>query len=252
MASIGRITRLPIRTNNTSLPVLIEYDTTDILNQILGHPTLRAFFDFTDATTMSLSAGLINSITDLSGKALVASASGSERPTYDAAAVNGQPAATFSAAQKMVATDLFSGSTKLSVAAAIYSRASDNTSRMYVATATDQFGNYYAGGDVLRSHAADVSLSVPNLRNRMVNVVSTLDDDSNALHLYADGLDATGVLTRALPTGTASIGAWHDAVTTNRFDGHIGYLAVFDEDLAGNDTIRGLLEEYTARRWRIS
>lgn len=250
MAAIGTVKRLPFRTNNALLPVLVEYDTTDILSQILAHPTLRTFIDLSDSSKMTISSGLVSSVTTKGANVFTASAAGADRPTFTAAASGGQPAVTFNGAEKLNIVGLFSGGAKLSVSAAIHSTAPDTTSRMYLSTAAVNNGNFYAGGDQLRSHQNDVFLDVPSMRNRMVNVISTMDDDTDVLRLYSGALSSTGTLTRPKPTGDANIGAWNTAATTNRFIGHIGYIALFDEDLSGNATIRALLEEYTKRRWR--
>lgn len=249
----GRITRLPFSTGNTNLPVLISYDTSDILADILAWPSLRAFFDFTNPETMTQSGGLVVSVEDLTGTYTATAAVG-DRAVYNPSAYHGQPGLTFAGAEKYAVPGLWSGSAKIGVAAAVMSTAGDNTSRMIVCDADWATRNFYCAADVVRHMNNAFNLLVPSFRGRMVNVIWGLDADANTGTIHADGLSASGTIPTDPPTDDGNIGAWHDAIgnKNNNFVGSMGYVAVFEEDLGQNATLRGLLEEFTLRRWRLA
>lgn len=250
----GIITRIPRTFSNLNLPTLVDYDHARIKDQILALPSLRAFYDFTDYSTMTdAGGGLISAVADISGNGFTATATGTGRPTFSGGAMIVADGLLFNGTNKLVAANLFSGSSQLSVAAGLYAVGTDGASRMYLSDASMATGNFYFGAkNQWRSHQADVVLDVADISTRRTSVISTMDSATNALHLYADGLIGTGTLARAAPSGDANIGSWHDAVTTSRYIGVMGHLAVFTEDLSANDTARELVLEYARRRYRIA
>lgn len=251
MAIRGQITRLPFSTGNTDLPILINYDYSDILADILAWPTLRAFFDFSDLSTMTESGGEVVTITDKKA-GYVATAEVGERGVYTLTGMNGQPGLTLDGTKKYAVPSLMSASdTKVTWASCFMSTAGDNTSRMILGDADNQTHNLYAGGDIVRMFNGAVDLSVPTLRNRPVNAIWTMAYLTDVVNIFADGLTAAGTSNLAVMQGDANIGAWNDAQTGNRFIGHLGYLAVFTEDASANATLRNLLDEYALRRWRM-
>lgn len=249
---MGQITRLlNVTSGNASLPRLVIYDASEILQQLLDWPTLRAFFDFSDRTTMTESGGQVVSVTDLTGTYTATAASG-ERGTYGAAAMNGQPGLTLTGAQKYAVPALMGTGTRNTIASAFMSTATDNVSQMLFADASTPAQNFYAGGDNLLMYSAAVTLPVAGLRNRTVNGIWTMNVDTDAASIYCDGLTIAGTSTQPFISGDANIGAWHNASATNRWIGHLGYLAIFDEDASQNATLRNLLDEYALRRWRLA
>lgn len=246
----GRVTRLPFSTGNPLLPKLINYNYADVLSQLLAWPTLRAFFDFSDRTTMTETGGEVVSVAAKAG-AFTATAGAGDRGVYNASAFNGQPALAFNGS-KYAVPGLFSGGTKVTIAAGVMSTAPTTTSRMILASTTLTGRNFYAGGDTVVHMNGAVSLPVPGFRNRMVNTIWTLNGAGGG-SIYADDLNATGTVT-TLPAGNANIGAWYDAVgnENNNFLGNLGYLAVFEEDAGQSAVLRGLLREFVARRWRTA
>lgn len=247
---MGRIDTLLDVTASSSLPELIIYDYSDILGLILEWPTLRAFFDFSDHSTMTESGGQVVSIADLTGN-FVATAESGERAVYGATAINGQPGLTFDGTKKYNVPNLMSTATKITVAAAVQSTDSGAaTSRMVLADAGTASQNLYVRQDALYHFNGAVALPVSGMRGRPVSSIWAMDYDTDAAAIYADGLSAVGTTNIAVMTGAANIGAWNDGVTTNRFIGSLGYLAVFTEDASQNTALRNLLNEFKLRRWR--
>lgn len=246
----GRITRLPFSTGNANLPKLIIYDTADILADILAWPSLRCFFDFSNRTTMVETGGLVASVADLTGRYTATAAVGA-RGTFNPDAHNGQPGLTCDGNQKYVVPALFPATERCSIAAAVKATDTTSTSRVFFADASDGNVNYFTLADQIRFMSGDVNLNVPSLRHRMVNMIATADYVTDACSIYSDGLSATATTTRAGPSGDANIAAWNDANAGGKFIGSLGYLAVFDEDLTHNATLRGLMDEYALRRWRL-
>ena len=245
---MGNITSLLDVTNvNESLPELIIYDTSEILAMILAWPTLRAFFDFSDLSTMTESGGQVVSITDLTGSFVATAASG-ERAVYSATAINGQPGLTFDGTQRYNVPNLMGTDTKATWAACAKPTATG--SRMILADAATNTQNLYSNSNNIAHFNGAIPLTVPDLLGRHVNIIWTMNYSTDEIHIYADGLTSAGTSNIAIMQGAANIGAWNDGVTTNRFTGSLGYLAVFTEDASQNLALRNLLEEYKLRRWR--
>lgn len=246
----GQITRLPFSTGNTALPTLVNYDYTDALADILAWPTLRAFFDFSDRTTMTESGGEVVSVIDLTGNFQATAASGA-RGVYGATVMNGQPGLTCAGSQKYVVPSLYPSSTVLTEAAAVLATDPTSTSRVFLSDASDGNVNFYTLGDQIRFMSGDVALNVPSLRNRTVNIIATANFAADTCQLYSDGLSASGTTIRAAPNGDGNIASWNDANTGGKFVGSLGYVALFTEDASQNVALRNLLDDYALRRWRL-
>lgn len=244
---MGRIDTLLDVTASSSLPELIIYDYSDILGLILEWPTLRAFFDFSDLSTMTVASGAVVTVTDLTGN-YVATADSGERAVYGATAINGQPGLTFDGTQRYNVPNLMGTDTQVTWAACAKPTATG--SRMILADATTATQNLYSNGNNIAHFNGAAPLTVPDLVGRHVNVIWTMNYTTDAINVYADGLHSTGTSNRAIMSGAANIGAWNDGVTTNRFTGNLGYLAVFTEDASQNTALRNLLNEFKLRRWR--
>lgn len=250
MSIRGQITRLPFSTGNTDLPILINYDFSDILADILSWPTLRAFFDFSDLSTMTTDGDEVVTVADLTGTFLATADSG-ERGTYGTTAMNDQPGLILTGAQRYNVPGLMGDERQVSWASCFQSEATDTTSRMVMADADTLTQTLYVGGDNIRMFSGATELAVPSLRNRPVNTIWTMDYSTDEINTYADGLTVAGTSNSAVMSGAVNIGAWYDSVTTNRFIGALGYCAVFVEDASQDAALRNLLDEYALRRWRM-
>lgn len=250
MANVGQVTRLPFTSPNTNLLKVVVYDASPQLAAILAWPTLRAFFDFSDLATMTEISSQVATITGKKA-GFVATAGVGERGTYGPVQMNGQPALTFAGAQGYKAASLMGTDTSVTWASCFMSTDSGSTSRMILTDAATSTQNLYVAGDNIAHFNGAAPLTVPGLRNRPVNVIWTMNYLTDAANIYADGLHSSGISNAAVMSGDANIGCWNDGVTTNRFIGHMGYLAVFAEDASANPTLRGLLDEYALRRWRL-
>ncbi|NUM72725.1 hypothetical protein HUU40_00045 [candidate division KSB1 bacterium] len=247
---MGQSTTLTdVTSGNTSLPLLIRYNTSDILAMILEWPTLRSFFDFSDRNTMTESGGEVVSVADLTGN-FIATAAVGERAVYSATAINGQPGLVFSGTKKYKVVGMMAADTSVSWASCYKSTAPTNASQMVLSDSATPSQNLYTGGDAVRMFSAALEMIVPNMRNRPVNTIWTMNYLTDVINVYCDGISASGSSNQAIMSGDANIGAWNDGVTTNRWIGSLGYLAHFTEDASQNAALRNLLDEYKLRRWR--
>lgn len=154
----GRITRLPFSTGNANLPRLVVYDYADLLDMILSWPTLRAFFDFSDRSTMIESGGQVVSIAAKSG-AFTATAGAGERGVYNATAMNGQPGLTLDGTRKYAVPGLMAlADQQVTWASCMMSTAPTGASQMVLADAGTPSQAVYAGGENVSMFSNALSL----------------------------------------------------------------------------------------------
>lgn len=251
---MGQFTRLPYTSLNTGLQTLALYDTAPIKDQILALASLRAFFDFTDASTMTLTGTAVDQINDQSANGLHLSASTTDRPTWTPGAL-GWAGATLFSGNRMTNDTLFSGAAQGTVVAGFRGVALDGTSRMIVADASDTNANFYAITTAARAFAADLNVTgMANLNGRNAQLIVGYDDapDPMDLAMYIDGQTATDTTTRAVPSGKGAVGGWTDALTGNRFEGYLTHVIILDQDASADAAVLALLQEYGRRKLRIS
>lgn len=246
--------RVPTAFTNQNLPKLIDYDPTPIKEQILSLPTLRAFHDFTDPAQITVDGlNKMSQVADLGKNGLHLTASGADQPLYVEGGLGLCPAAYFDGSNKLENANLFSGSDRLSIAALIWPVGHDDTSRIFVADATDNGPNFYIAGDAIRGYSADVYVSEPLLKTQPTHNILTADHVSGELNLYTRTGKTTGTTVRSKPVGEANIGAWTDDIgAANRYIGYLGHLMFFDQDLSKDDVARELVMEYARRKYRLT
>jgi len=251
---MGQFTRLPYTSLNTGLQTLALYDTAPIKEQILALASLRAFFDFTDSSTMTLTGTSVDQINDQSGNGLHLTASTTDRPTWTPGAL-GWAGATLFSDNRMTNDTLFSGAAQGTVVMGFRGIALDGTSRMIVADASDNNVNFYMTSTEARAFAADVFVTgLTNLNDRNAQMIVGYDDASDPMDLtmYIDGQTATDTTTRNPPDGKGAVGGWTDALTGNRFEGYLTHLIILDQDVSADAAALALLQEYGRRKLRIS
>jgi len=248
---MGQFTRLPFTSLNTGLQTLALYDTAPIKDQILALASLRAFFDFTDASTMTLTGTAVDQVNDQSGNGLHLTASTTDRPTWTPGAL-GWAGATLFSGNRMTNDTLFSGNPQGTVVIGFRGVALDGTSRMIVADASDSNANLYAVSTQIRVFAADVTRNVTNMNNRNVQPIWAWDTDDDTTSIYVDGGSAPGTTTRIPPDGKGAVGGWTDALTDNRFEGYLTHVIILDQDVSADAAALALLQEYGRRKLRIS
>lgn len=254
MAAYGRITTLPIRTGNPALPRLIEYDSSALLERILALPFLRAFYDLTDLTKMTVAGGLVSALQDLGPKGLHGAITGAERPTFVAGAINGVPAVRFDGTQRIGVAGLFNGAgNELSVSAGLYYTGDNGSRHLLGRNSNNSSANWYvSGGNEYRAFMGAAALAVPALANRASHAMFTMNLTAATAKIYADGLSGSGAPPAGSATGDGSIGARYEGVTNDRWVGSIGHICVMDRDIALESDVRALLDEYARRKYRIA
>lgn len=251
---MGQVIRLDTSFNNNNLKKLIDYNFEDIKSQILSLPTLRAFYDATDTSTMTFGAGgAVTQLKDLSANALhFVQATTSKAPTHSTAGLNGVGGLYFNGSQSMKAAGLFSGSAKGTVVVLMNASGSTtNASKIVFSDAAQQSKAFYAQNTQLLAFNANVSLPVSSVNTKILNFVTAYDSTSNTATIYAEGKSNAGAMSAlGAPTGAANLGTWTDTLSNNNYIGYIGHVMIFDEDLSKNKVVRDLLTEYAKRKYR--
>ncbi|WP_411034541.1 hypothetical protein [Shinella sp. BYT-45] len=250
---VGRIIRTG-QTFSADLPILINYDYRRILDQILALPSLRAFYDFSDPTKITKDgSNLVGQVLDLGPNALHLTASSGDPPTYAEGAMNSVPAVQFNGSNKLTNANLFSGSMRLTVSATLYATGADGTSRIFLGDGNTNNANFYTNQSFFFAMGGNASQAVSGIKTSIKHYLATMNDVTDRVTVRS-GLAAptVGALTYSRPSGSGNVGAWNDAVTTNRYNGYIGHLAILDEDVNANAAVTSLLHEYCVRRYRTA
>lgn len=252
--------RLPLTSANTALPILQLWDWAPIRARLLQLPTLRAFYDFCDFSTLTIADSTrIAAVADLSPNARHLAAAADDRPTWNPTAYGFMGGASFYDNRMIAASGWTGVGLRYSVAGAQLASGADSTSRILVANTADNSANYYAalvsGSGWLRTFSADVDRNTgAGFTTEVQPWIMTADRRVSpgpiSIRDFKGGVSA-GTTTRLGPSGGIVVGGWSDsAAATNRFRGLIGHVAIFDEDLAMNPSVRELLAEYSRRRYR--
>lgn len=240
-----------------NLPKLILYDYQRIRAEVAALPSLQVFFDLTDPTLMSIESGnRIAQVQDLGPLASHAVASGDDRPTFTSGIITGGfPAAVFNNS-KLQSPAMFSGGERLTVCASVYGVGLDSTSQMISSDASGGGENFFTTNTQMRMFSSDLVTNVTALNSRMTNVMWTANNTSRAISIIpaigAAAVPGTMNINRTMPSGAGNIGAWNDAVSTNRLVGSaLGHYLVLNEDVNDSPAVKALLERYYIQRFRL-
>lgn len=237
---MGQYVKLNDKTNNSDLPKLVNYDTTQLLAQITALKSCRAFYDFTDLSQMTVDGSNdISQVNDLSGNDLHATSTGGLRPSFDPSALGGSGGAVFTDAEYMNIAGLFNGPSRYTVVTVLKPSGRDGVSRIFLSDSDNGAQNFYLAHNSLNT----------NLRAVSANLDILTDDDSGSMDYFASvnivdafhemrsgELSDTSTAALSVPSGDAYIGRWNDGTTSaNWFVGEIGHMAVFNEAIFGSN-----------------
>lgn len=247
---MGQIIRLDTKFQGERLKKLIEYDVSGVLADLLNVSTLRAFYDCTDVSTMTLGAGgKVTQLNDISGNNKHFLQSNTAlAPTFTELAIGRTNGISFNGAQYMRATDLFSASEERTVVILFYVGQEVAGNNMMMSAAGDLNENFYKKNTGTSALSGSVNLSIANINNKIINGIYAYNKTTKVSNIYADGTNISGtVLTTK--AGDVNLGRWADSNSTAMFTGNIGHIMVFDEDLSKNKIIRDLVNEYALRKY---
>lgn len=169
---------------------------------------LVAWYDGTDAASMTTSTSLISQWNDKSGNARHLTASGSERPTLTAAAVNGKSAVTWSGAgTRMAATWSYTGST-VGGAVSLKMTASSDADARVISLTTGTSADWNSAGRTALIDRQGSSSDLFSERNGSMATVHATYDTWGVVGSVYDGTNHTMWLNDTASTTTASTGAF--------------------------------------------
>lgn len=251
---MGSIIRLNTTFNNAKLKTLQDYDTDTLKQQILSLPTLRAFYDATDKTTMTISGNLVTRLNDLSANQLhFVQTTTSNAPSYDEQAFGHVGGLVFGGNHWLTANDLFKSTSQGSIVAFIKGdQASNNI--FFAPTTHKTFNFYLRANDILFVSGAS-SINETHIGLKAQQIIASYDTVRNTAQIISSATDAQSQrnndpITRP-PDSPAYLGRWSDGQEAGKFVGKIAHLMIFDEDLSKNQAVLDLVQEYAKRKYRI-
>lgn len=245
---MGKLIRLDTNFSGAGFPKLVDYDFARYRDQLLAYPTLRGFFDAAQVVTTS---GRVTQMTDLSGNGRhFVQATTSLAPA--ASTINGQPGVYFDGTREMKAAGLFSGANEQSVAMMIYAPDAAADAMMVMAEASLGSYNFYVRSNRINAISGGNTLFI-DVAGTLLHYKAGWNSQADTSTLYGNELSNVGdTAQKPAPAGAANLGRWSDSNNTAKFIGHIGYVAVFDEDISKNAYLRRLLDTYARSRFRTT
>ncbi|MFC3716793.1 hypothetical protein ACFONC_11590 [Luteimonas soli] len=246
---MGKIIRLDTKFTGANMPKLVDYDYSALEAEILSYPTLRGFFDASDVV---VSGSSIMQINDRSGNDRHFVQANTELAPV-VSSVNGVPSAYFDGSREMLSSGLFSGKNEQSVNMFLHAPGSWSGSCIVLSDRLSADQNFYIAPTAVAALDAGATLAIASIKTKLINYMCGFNIDDGTAVLYGDGSSDIGTVGGvAAPSGDANLGRWTDSQAGNKYVGHLGHLAVFDEDLSKNAYLRSLLDEYAASKYRMS
>lgn len=245
---MGKLIRLDTNFSGAGFPKLVDYDFARYRDHLLAYPTLRGFFDAEQVVTTS---GRVTQMTDLSGNGrhfMQANTSLAPEPST----INEQPGVYFDGTREMKSDGLFSGANEQSVAMMVYAPDADSGAMMVVAEASLGSYNFYVRSNRINAISGGNTLFI-DVPSTLLHYKAGWNSQADTSTLYGNELSNEGnTARRPAPAGDANLGRWSDSNNTAKLIGHVGYVAVFDEDLSKNRYLRRLLDTYARSRFRTT
>lgn len=248
---MGSIIRLNTVFNNAKLKVLQDYNTDEIKSQLLSLPTLRAFYDATDVSTMTMSNNIVTKLNDQSANRLhFVQSNTANAPTYNAQAFGHTGGLVFGGNQWLTATNFFGAKQVGSIVIFAKGNSSElnvllsSNSMTALACYTRQGGiGAFSGATWARSQTAYIEPT---------NFVFAYDATAKIGNIITHNStpDMSGI-NITIVRSTANLGRWTDSSTSGNYIGNIGHVMMFDEDLSKNQAVLALVQEYAKRKYRV-
>lgn len=250
---MGQIIRLDTQFDNNNLKQLVDYDVSRLVSDITKIATLRAFYDCTDVSKMTIADGKVTQLNDISGNALhFVQSSTVLAPVYDQSALDGVGALRFSGAQSMLSNQLFSTSQTRTVV--IFLRVGQDVTgtRIIMSAKSSANENFYKTQTNIKALGGALTTDITDANAKKIHYMCAYDAINKTATLYGDNKSSsTESMNYGVVSGGVYIGRWADGYdsSNNNFSGSIGHIMVFDEDLSKNDVVRRLLNEYVTRKY---
>jgi lysophospholipase L1-like esterase len=234
---------------------------------IFGSTDLIAWYDPSDAATVTQSGGLVSQVNDKSGHAHHLTATGTQRPTYSATAIQGQPGLVFNGSTNvMTASGVAPGSTSAlsmfmltecdSAPAQFHSLAafvatgdsggfgSSSVFFFQISPATGKIDGYHSAdkSDWNTVYAAGAQ---PPMGKQIVRLGSVFDGTNHTFFL--DNLAATPVSSTGTLGSTGAIQIGNRADASQPWTGTIGEIIALRR--APTSTERDKLQRWFVRNW---
>ena len=250
---MGSIIRLNTVFNNTKLKVLQDYNTDEIKSQLLSLPTLRAFYDATDVSTMTMSSNIVTKLKDQSANQLhFVQSNTANAPTYDAQAFGHTGGLVFGGNHWLTATNFFAGKQVGSIVVFAKGLTSElsimlsSESHVSIALFTrNGLVGGLNGGAIVK--AIDAHIKPTNY----VLAYNTTENKAQIILPYDCTTTSANNGNTTINTSNALLGRWALNKENAKYIGNIGHVMTFDEDLSKNQAVLALVQEYAKRKHRV-
>lgn len=250
---MGSIIRLNTVFNNAKLKTLQDYNTDEIKSQLLSLPTLRAFYDATDVSTMTMSNNIVTKLNDQSANQLhFVQANTANAPTYDAQAFGHTGGLVFSGNQWLTATNFFASKQVGSIV--IFAKGASANLNILLSSATSATIALYTRDGVVSGLNGGTGVRADNAHIRPTNYVLAYDTAASKAQIILP-YDYTVISNHngntTINTSNAFLGRWSLSKEDAKYIGNIGHIMMFDEDLSKNQAVLALVQEYAKRKYRV-
>lgn len=246
------IIRLNTSFNNTKLKTLQDYDTNIIKQQILALPTLRAFYDATDPTNMTMNGNLVTRLNDLSVNQLhFAQTVTSNAPSYDEQAFGHTGGLVFNGSQWLTANNLLNGQQVGSIV--IFAKGDSDTLNVMISSATHTSIALYTRSNAIGAMSGGAGTRANHVHIKPTNIILSYNTAQNFAVINTNDEHTVSNSTSgnvSIPSGHVNLGRWNNS-KTEMYIGKIGHVMMFTEDLSKNQAVFDLVHEYAKRKYRI-
>lgn len=248
---MGKITRIDTEFTNSSLPILIDYDTGSLEQEILGVASLRGFIDATDDKYINYDGGKVASIVDRTGNGLTFTQSNTAlMPEIVKSVINDVQALYLDGSKYLESVGFFSDEKKQSVVAFLLPSGVGESSSIFLSDLNNLNKNFYLNNSQLRAFGGSVTLDESAANSKLINYICAFDTNKNKATLLNGENKSVGSMGGVImASSNAYLGKWAQQ-TTNAYQGYVGHIMIFDEDISENKYILNLLNEYARRRYR--
>lgn len=250
---MGSIIRLNTQFNNNKLQTLQDYNTDTLKAQILALPTLRAFYDATDRTTMQLTGNRVTQLNDQSINQLhFVQSNTTNSPTYDAQAFGHTGGLVFSGNQWLTAANLFGGKQIGSIV--VFAKGANPGLSIIISSASNTAIALYTRENAIVALNGGTGITAPNAHIRPTNITLSYDTTKKYANIepsyeHSDTANSSGGV--SINVSAANLGRWANNNESGKYIGNIGHVMMFDEDLSANQAVLDLVNEYAKRKYRI-
>ena len=254
---MGQVIVLNTSFTNPNLPALIDRDVTALEAEILKHPNLMGFWDFSDVTKITKNSdGVITKVADKSAKNRALTASAENGPTYDALTVGNMPTAYFNGSKFLTSeTTIFKSDwNNMSIVVfALKPEATNPANTMLTSYKGSTSYSLYTANNAISLNAGRARLVKEPIVGMPLNIIASTDFNTDTSWLRTPYM--TNSATKADLKATEDylyVGRWSDGgdeTSAGRWNGYIGHVMVFNQNLEMDPIFMDLLLEYGRRKY---